>query len=110
MYSSADVGLMAAGTAVFGTMDRHHSVSAGLVGFEAPANLTPEDRCEYAKIRQVRWTLDLVRSGHLGGHMGWTTTRFAREFIAPIVAGKSDPGDPLVHDVPPGGVRTKVSG
>jgi len=111
MYSSADVGLLAAGTAVFGTMDRHHSVSAGLVGFEAPDNLTSEERCEYAKIRQVRWTLDLVRTGHLGGHMGWTTTRFAREFIAPILIEKSDPGEPLLRDVQPAAAgRTKGSG
>ena len=101
MHSPADVGLLAAGTAVFGTMDRRHSVSAGLVGFEAPGNLTPEERCEYAKIRQIRWTFDLVRAGNLGGHMGWTTTRFAREFIAPILIEKSDPGEPLLRDVPP---------
>jgi len=28
--------------------------------------------------------------------MGWTSTRFAREFIAPILTGKTDPGEPLV--------------
>ena len=94
MYSNADVGLLGAGTAVFGTMDRQHSVSAGLVGFK----LTPEvDAGEYAKVRQVPWSLDFVKMGHLGGHMGWTTTRFARDFLAPILAGKSDPGQPLVE-------------
>ncbi|MCX5671639.1 MAG: alpha/beta hydrolase [Planctomycetota bacterium] len=94
MYSNADVGLLGAGTAVFGTMDGQHSVSAGLVGFK----LTPEvDAGEYAKVRQVPWSLDFVKMGHLGGHMGWTTTRFARDFLAPILAGKSDPGQPLVE-------------
>ena len=94
MYSPADVGLMAAGTAVFGTMDRRHSVSAGLVGFNLPADAA--DRSQYAKVRQVRWALDLAKSGHLGGHMGWTTTRFARDFLAPILLGRRDPGRPMV--------------
>ena len=96
MYSYADVGLMAAGTAVFGTMDRQHSVSAGLVGFRVPADLALAEKAEYLKVRQIPWTINLVKSGHLGGHMGWTTTRFAREFIAPILTGKTDPGEPLV--------------
>jgi len=94
MHSPADVGLMAAGTAVFGTMDGRHSVSAGLKGFEVPAEVA--DRRQYAKVRQVRWTPDLVKSGHLGGHMGWTTTRFARDFLAPILKGRRDPGRPMV--------------
>lgn len=94
MYSKADVGLMAAGTAVFGTMDRQHTVSAGLVGFTVPA--APADKAQYLKVRQVPWTTGLVKSGHLGGHMGWTTARFARDFLAPILIGESDPGQPMV--------------
>ncbi|MEA3366494.1 MAG: alpha/beta hydrolase [Planctomycetota bacterium] len=94
MHSPADVGLMAAGTAVFGTMDGRHSVSAGLAGFHLPAACA--DRDQYAKVRQVRWTLDLLKAGHLGGHMGWTTTRFARDFLGPILLGRRDPGRPMV--------------
>jgi len=94
MHSKADIGLMAAGTAVFGTMDRQHSVSAGLAGFALPA--APADKAQYLKVRQVPWTIDLVKSGHLGGHMGWTTTRFARDFLAPILIGQADPGQPMV--------------
>jgi len=94
MYSKADVGLLAAGTAIFGTMDRRHSVSAGLVGFRLPAE--PADRTQYLKVRQVPWTIDLAKSGHLGGHMGWTTTRFARDFLAPILIGQTDPGQPML--------------
>ena len=93
MYSQADVGLMGAGTAVFGTMDRQHAVSAGMVGFKVPVEA---DVDEYAKVRQVGWTLGLVKMGHLGGHMGWTSIRFAREFLAPIIQGRSDPGEKVV--------------
>ena len=94
MYSYADVGLMGAGTAVFGTMDRQHTVSAGLTGFSLPP--APEDSAQYLKIRQVSWNLDLMKLGHMGGHMGWTSTRFAREYLAPILRGESDPGEPLL--------------
>jgi len=93
MHSPADVGLMAAGTFTFGTMDGQHSVSAGLVGFSLPPDAA--DRTQYTKVRQVPWTLDLVKTGHLGGHMGWTTTRFARDFLGPILLGKHDPGQPM---------------
>ena len=99
MYSPADVGLMAAGTTVFGTMDGEHSVSAGLTGFDLPDACA--DRKQYLKVRQVRWTLDLMRSGHLGGHMGWTTTQFARDFLAPILLGRRDPGRPMLAVRPP---------
>jgi pimeloyl-ACP methyl ester carboxylesterase len=93
--SWADVGLMVAGTTVFGTMDRRHSPGAGFTGFRMPGNLASDDLKAYEKVRQVRWTPSLVRHGNLGGHMGWTTARFAREFLAPIVTGASDPGEPI---------------
>lgn len=101
MYSPADVGLMAAGTMVFGTMDGQHSVSAGLAGFALPAQTA--DLRQYAKVRQVQWNLDLVKAGHLGGHMGWTTTRFARDYLAPILLGRSDPGQPMLRLPSPAG-------
>jgi len=94
--SWADVGLMVAGTTVFGTMDRRHSPAAGFTGFRMPGGLAAEDHEAYEKVRQVRWTPSLARRGNLGGHMGWTTVRFAREFLAPIVNGVSDPGDPIL--------------
>ena len=107
MYSYADVPLMAAGTAVFGTMDRQHSVSAGLVGFKMPPAVPLAERVQYLKVRQIPWTISLLKTGHLGGHMGWTSTRFARDFIAPILAGKTDPGESMVtakDAAPPAGL------
>ncbi|MCX5648531.1 MAG: alpha/beta hydrolase [Planctomycetota bacterium] len=93
--SWADAGMLAAATTVFGTMDRRHSPGAGFLGFRMPENLASDDLEAYEKVRQVRWTPSLVRHGNLGGHMGWTTARFAREFLAPIVTGASDPGEPI---------------
>jgi len=108
MYSPADVGLMGAGTMAFGTMDRQHSLGAGLVGFRWPADAGEETRAEYAKVREVRWTLNLITAGNYGGHMGWTTTRFARDFLAPILTGQSDPGEALLP--PPAGERPPAAG
>jgi len=105
MHSPADIGLMGAGTIAFGTMDRQHSPGAGLVGFRWPADAGAETRAEYAKVREIQWTLKLLKSGNYGGHMGWTTTRFAREFIAPILMGQRDPGvamaAPSADEMPP---------
>jgi pimeloyl-ACP methyl ester carboxylesterase len=100
MYSAGDVGLMGAGTLAFGTMGGQHTVSAGLMGFRLPKDLPLEQEREYTKVRQVGWNFDFVKMGNLGGHMGWTSTRFAREFIAPILKGATDPGEPLVVTTP----------
>jgi pimeloyl-ACP methyl ester carboxylesterase len=96
MYSHADIALMGIGTTLFGGMDRQHGIAAGLVGFDLPKNISAQDKVEYGKVRQIGWSMSLLGAGAWGGHMGWTTTRFAREFIAPILTGTSDPGDPLV--------------
>ncbi len=86
-YSPADIPLMAVGTSVFATMDRKHTVGAGLVGFRLPEGLSPEERAPYDKVLQARWSAELLAKGHLGGHMGWASPWFAREFIAPVLMG-----------------------
>lgn len=93
-YSHGDVGTMAVGTEALGTMDGKHSVSAGLTGFSLPAQ--PADIQQYAKVRQIGWTWSQWKITDWGDHMSWTTTRFARDYLAPIIAGKTDPGTPLV--------------
>ena len=89
--SGADFALMGVGTSAFGTMDRKHTVSAGLIGFKVPADLSPEDRLEYRKLRQARWDATLLSEGHLGGHMDWSSTAFAKRFIAPVLCGAETP-------------------
>jgi len=92
-YSWGDLALMGLGTTVFGTIDRHFGPSAGLVGFRLPPGLTPAQRRVYAKLRQVPWRPRMILDGHLGEHVGWTGIRFARRVLAPIVLGRSDPGE-----------------
>jgi len=89
--SPADFPLMGTGTSIFGTMDRKHTLSAGLVGFQVPKDLSPGDRADYRRLRQAKWDAKLLATGHLGGHMGWSSTAFAREFIAPVLRGEEPP-------------------
>ncbi|MBN2582779.1 MAG: alpha/beta fold hydrolase [Planctomycetes bacterium] len=84
-HSPGDVPLMGLGTSVFTTMDGKHTVGAGLIGFKVPQGLSDEDRAQYVKIRQAAWGGEFLKKGHLGGHMGWSTSSFAREFLAPIM-------------------------
>jgi len=84
-HSPGDVPLMGLGTSVFTTMDGKHTVGAGLIGFKAPEHLSDADRAQYAKVRQAAWGGEFLKKGHLGGHMGWSTSSFAREFLAPIM-------------------------
>lgn len=90
-YSAVDFPLMGLGTSAFGTMDRKHTVSAGLVGFHVPKALSKADRREYAKLRQAKWDLALLARGHTGGHMGWSSPWFARQYLAPILRGEEAP-------------------
>jgi hypothetical protein len=95
-HSWIDFGLMGLGTLVCGTMDRRHSPSAGLVGFRLPRDLSDDDRRQYAKLRQIGWRPGLIRDGNLGDHSGCTNIPFSRRVLAPIVLGRTDPGEQMV--------------
>jgi hypothetical protein len=94
-YSHLDVALMGLGTSLLGTIDRRHGPSAGLVGFRLPQGLTDDQRAAYAKVRQLKWRPRSILDGHWGDHTGCTTPTYARRVLAPIVLGRSDPGEPV---------------
>lgn len=71
--SLADWLIIGLGTLVFGTADRKHSFSAGMVGLS---------RQDEAGIVEIRWRPRMIRSGHSGSHFGAS----ARGFIARHVA------------------------
>jgi pimeloyl-ACP methyl ester carboxylesterase len=96
-YSPADFALMGLGTSVFATMDRKHTVAAGLVGFKMPRGLSPDDQAQYRKLRQAGWDPSFFKKGILGGHMSWSSPWFAREFIAPVLRG--EPASPVFQPV-----------
>ncbi|MCG3126330.1 MAG: hypothetical protein CHACPFDD_01163 [Phycisphaerae bacterium] len=85
-YSPLDVGFLTVGTTVFGNIDREHGASAGALGFSPPATLSRSDQRQYdAKLRQTRWNIRLARTGATGGHLGWASSKFAREHLAPMI-------------------------
>jgi len=86
-HSWLDLGLMGIGMTVFGGLDRRHGPGAGMIGFRLPRDATAEDRAAYAKLQQIRWHPRMIRDGHLGGHVGWSTIRFARRVLAPMILG-----------------------
>lgn len=99
-WSPLDVIVLGVGTRMFGTIDRVHSISAGLVGFRGPEALeTPDEsesvraarRVQYAKLRQVRWRPSMARTGYLGGHVGPDSPAFLERYVVPILR----PGDEI---------------
>jgi len=85
-YSDKDVGFLRLGTTIFGTIDRAHGSAAGAVGFREPPGIGTEGAKLYAKrLHQVRYTDRMARSGNMGGHSGWASQQFTREWIAPLL-------------------------
>lgn len=85
-YSAHDVTLLKLGTTLFGGIDREFGPSAGAVGFSMTDNLDPEQKRLYkARLRQVAWGPALERAGASGTHMGWTSRKFARTYVAPLI-------------------------
>ncbi len=88
-WSPLDVIVLGAGTRLFGTIDRVHTVSAGLVGFRPPSSPSPDQASAYAKLRQIPWRLSMARTGYLGGHVGPDLPAFLRKYVVPLLVAES---------------------
>jgi pimeloyl-ACP methyl ester carboxylesterase len=85
-YSERDVGLLKVGTSLLGSIDRGFGAAAGAKGFVIPEEASADERRLYAdKLRQIGWSSRLKRYGADGGHFGWTSQRFARTYLAPMI-------------------------
>ncbi|MDB5349671.1 MAG: hypothetical protein JWN86_918 [Planctomycetota bacterium] len=96
-WSPLDVFVLGVGTRVFGTIDGRKAVSAGLVGFRQPKDLDESGRLQYAKLKQIRWSPGMARTGYLGGHIGPDNPAFLKKYVLPLlqVAPQSeDAGEP----------------
>jgi pimeloyl-ACP methyl ester carboxylesterase len=89
-WSPLDVFVLGLGTRLFGTFDGPRVASAGLVGFRRPQGLNELGRARYARLRQVRWTPAMARTGYLGGHVGPDSPPFLRRYVAPLLCPRSD--------------------
>ncbi len=90
-HSLGDVPLLIIGTSLAGTIDRQFSFGSGAVGFKLPKAASDETRRLYeAKLHQIPFRFRMISRGNLGGHFGWTTKAFARDYLAPIIRENSE--------------------
>ncbi len=88
--SVADVGVLGLGVGLAGPVDRGSGVAAGLYGFSLPKNASQRTKSLYeAKLIEVPWKAEYIIFGHLGDHLGATSTGFVKRFMAPIVLDAS---------------------
>ncbi|MBN1554326.1 MAG: hypothetical protein JXA11_06245 [Phycisphaerae bacterium] len=71
-----DVVIVGLGTLIFGTADRKHVPSQGMVGHLGPAgeNLVP-----------LRWRLGMIPTGNIGGHFAAAATNYIARLVAPMM-------------------------
>jgi hypothetical protein len=82
--SLADWFILGLGTLAFGTGDRKHRFSAGMVGLS---------RRDDPKIFEIRWRPSMIRSGHWGSHFGASARKFIARHVAPaMVIGEPHDG------------------
>ena len=84
LYSPLDV-FVSLGTLIGTTLDGRHGCSAGAYGFRPPANLSPDDAAEYARLQQLCYGPRMAGSFNLGGHFGNMNRVFSAEWIAPLL-------------------------
>jgi hypothetical protein len=82
-YSPCDRFILGWGTSHFGTIDRTYGPSAGLIGFQVPAHLSPEDKALYDRFIQFPWHPGMIFQGHLGGHIANSLPVFMAKQVAP---------------------------
>ncbi len=91
-YSGRDVAFLGAGTVLFGTIDRAHTVAAGAVGFDTSRSSGDPAHDVYArKLHQVAYADGMAFTGNFGTHSGWASREFAREWLAPLVRSGAPP-------------------
>ena len=80
-YSREDVGLLAVGTTVLGTVDGTHGPSAGLLGFDKPRRKDKAEKKDaYRKLTQIR--LDVYGAAHeICASAGFISTRVAKHVM-----------------------------
>lgn len=84
--SPVDFIVLGFGTSVFGTIDGKYTEAAGFVGVQRPAHA---DVTQYQKLIELRYTPSWIRWGNLGDHTGAMSVAFAREYVAPLLEGRT---------------------
>lgn len=77
-HSPLDVPVLMGLTMVVGTVDGQHMPAAGAIGFVSMKGKLPS-------LRQHMYNPKMLMQGHLGGHFGWTATKFVDRNILPLL-------------------------
>ncbi len=82
--SHGDVLFLGVATLLFGTTDGRHGVSAGNLGF---ASRVVQDavHSETAVLRNVGYHWNMLSTGHWGGHLSISSSRFIARDVAPLI-------------------------
>lgn len=86
-YCPSDSVVLGMGTQVWGNMDRGKGPAAGKDGFLL--DLAVPNPALRAKVVQVAWTQEMMRSGHFGGHVECLGYQWNRDFVAPWLKPRS---------------------
>ena len=91
--SLLDCFIVGLGTLLFGTADRRHTPSMGMLGPRPRVGL-PE------QVKSIPWRPGLARRGHWGGHFGASAAGFIQHAVAPAM-GLAPPGPAPAAPHPP---------
>jgi pimeloyl-ACP methyl ester carboxylesterase len=83
-YSMKDMAILGAGTLVFGTIERCHTISAGAIGFAPQADPAAQELYR-ERLHERPYELAMAPSFHCGGHLGWSNRVFVSDWIAPLL-------------------------
>lgn len=82
----SDWFMLGLGTAVFGTIDRKHTASAGKNGFDMGRAVADEGL--RGRVVQRAWEPEMLAVGHLGSHFTSLLYHYTRRFIAGYFNGR----------------------
>lgn len=87
VFTSENDAVLAYLVPVAGTADRQAGQvpSAGLRGFQLPANASADTRAQYGKVVHVRWRPEFAKYGDLGGHTDALKAPFVQHCMAPLI-------------------------
>jgi len=78
-YSAGDAGLLGAGTAMFGTMDRQSADGAGRIGFAM----------HRTTLVQVPWEAGMSKLGYNGDHFSCCAKKFIAAYVVPLLSSET---------------------
>jgi hypothetical protein len=77
-WSPLDFLILGAGTTLFGTGDRRHTPSAGMIGLRHPSAKDP-------RVIQIRWRPSMIAHGWLGDHFTAGASGLVANYVAPAM-------------------------